>query len=220
MTTYEVDGVKFYTTLEERLNIGSHALGIALSVLGLILLVVRASLYGSAWHVVSVSVFGISMVALYTASTVYHSAREPRRRSRLRIVDHAAIYLLISGTYTPFTLLVLQGTIGWVIFGVSWGMALTGIVLKLFFTGRFKLVSTLMYVFMGWLIVFAIEPLVANLDPSGLAWLVAGGIAYTLGAVLYSIRAIRFNHAIFHLFVLLGSICHFVAVYAYLLPSR
>jgi hemolysin III len=126
---------------------------------------------------------------------------------------------LIAGTYTPFALVTLQGAAGWLLFGVVWGMALTGIVLKLFFTGRYKLISTLMYVFMGWLIVFFIKPLIANFPASGLAWLLAGGIAYTLGAVLYSIPKVPFHHAIFHVCVVLGSVCHFVAVYGYVLPS-
>jgi hemolysin III len=150
---------------------------------------------------------------------VYHSATTPLLRNRLQIVDHAAIYILIAGTYTPYTLVVLPDTTGWIIFGVSWGMAASGIVLKIFFTGKYDLISTLMYVFMGWIIVFAFEPLVDALSEQGLFWLVAGGIAYTVGAVLYSIRKIKFNHAIFHVFVLLGSACHFVSIYFYILPQ-
>ena len=139
------------------------------------------------------------------------------KRSRLRIMDHASIYLLIAGTYTPFVLIVLQGSIGWIIFGISWGMALVGITLKIFFTGRYRLLSTLMYLFMGWLIVFAIVPLIEKMPVMGMRWLVAGGLAYTLGAILYAIRKIPLNHAIFHIFTLVGSICHFVAVYLYVI---
>jgi hemolysin III len=135
------------------------------------------------------------------------------------VVDHATIYVLIAGTYTPFTLVTLNGWVGWTIFGVSWAMALTGITLKLFFTGRYDLFSTLMYVFMGWIVVFAIKPLINSLSAEGLWWLMAGGLAYTVGAILYSIKKIKFNHAIFHMFVLLGSFCHFVSVYWYVLPS-
>ncbi len=208
-----------YSPAEERINIASHALGFVLSVVALVLLVVHASRHGNAWHIVSFSIFGASLVTLYAASTIYHSAKNPVLRSRLRVVDHATIYILIAGTYTPFTLVTLGGFAGWTIFGVSWGMALVGIILKIFFTGKHDLISTLMYVFMGWIIVFAIEPLIHNLSSDGLFWLVTGGVSYTLGAVLYSIKKVRFNHAIFHVFVLIGSACHFVSVYFYVLPS-
>jgi len=209
---------QFYPPLEEKINIISHATGLLLSIIALAFLVTRASLYGDVWHVVSLSIFGASLIVLYTASTVYHSSKAPQARSQLRIVDHASIYVLIAGTYTPFTLVTLNGTVGWVIFAISWGMALTGITLKLFFTGRYRLLSTAMYIFMGWLIIFAIKPLINNLPVDGIYWLVAGGLAYTLGGILYSIKKIKFNHAIFHVFVLLGSFCHFIAVYFYVLP--
>ncbi len=216
----KMDDTKHYSAAEEKINIASHTFGFVLSVIALVLLVVHASQHGNAWHIVSFSVFGISLVTLYAASTIYHSAKNPVIRNRLRIVDHATIYILIAGTYTPFTLITLGGFAGWTIFGVSWGMAVTGIVLKIFFTGKHDLISTLMYVFMGWIIVFAIEPLIHNLSADGLFWLVAGGIAYTVGAVLYSIKKIKFNHAIFHVFVLIGSACHFISVYFYVLPGN
>jgi len=215
-----MDGLKHYTPLEEKTNIISHAIGLVLSIAALVLLVMRASLYGNAWHIVSASIFGASLISLYAASTFYHSATDLRRRTRLRIIDHATIYVLIAGTYTPFSLVTLNGSIGWMIFGVSWGMALAGITLKLFFTGRFNVLSTLMYVFMGWIIVFAITPLINSLSTEGLFWLFAGGVAYTTGAIIYSIKKIKFNHAIFHIFVLLGSFCHFVSVYFYVLPGE
>jgi hemolysin III len=211
--------LKYYPATEERFNIATHALGLLFSVAALLALVTRALRHGDAWHLVSCSVFGLSLVALYTASTAYHGSREPALRARLRTVDHASIYVLIAGTYTPFALVTLNGPIGWSIFGLTWGMAATGIGLKLFYTGRFEIVSTLMYVFMGWLIIFFVKPLIESFPPAGLAWLLAGGIAYTLGAVLYSIGRIPFNHALFHLLVLLGSICHFVAVFGYVLPT-
>jgi len=214
-----MNSLKFYSPLEEKTNIISHAIGLVLSVVALVLMVMRASQYGNGWHIVSVSIFGVSLMTLYAASTLYHSAKDPTVRSRLRIMDHATIYVLIAGTYTPLTLITLNSTTGWVIFGVSWGMALSGIVLKLFFTGRFNLLSTLMYVFMGWIIIFAIKPLINSLSAEGLFWLFAGGVAYTTGAILYSIKKIKFNHAIFHMFVLLGSFCHFISVYCYVLPS-
>lgn len=213
----DTDSAKFYSLAEERLNILSHALGLALSVVGLVLLLIRSISHGDATQVVTSTIFGISMIMLYAASTAYHSAESVEVRTKLRIVDHAAIYILIAGTYTPFSLLALGGRTGWLILIASWTMAAIGITLKLFFTGRFKLLSTLMYVFMGWLIVFAIEPLVANFDAGGLRWMIAGGISYTVGAIIYSIKSIPFNHAIFHGFVLGGTVCHFMAVYLYLL---
>lgn len=211
--------IKHYSAAEERINILSHVLGFVLSIVALVLLVRHASINGDVWHVVSFSVFGVSLMILYAASTVYHSARNIQFRRKMRIVDHASIYILIAGTYTPFTLVTLNGFSGWMIFGITWGMAVVGIVLKLFYTGKYDAVSTLMYVFMGWIIVFAIEPLIDNLSSDGLFWLVAGGMAYTTGAILYSIKKIKFNHAIFHVFVLAGSFCHFVSVYFYILPG-
>ncbi len=210
-----------YPPAEERINIASHAMGLLFSAIGVVFLVVKAASYGTAIHIVSVAVFGASLVALYAASSFYHSATEPKLRKTLRTVDHAAIYVLIAGTYTPFALVTLGGAIGWTIFGVAWGFALTGIALKLFFTGRFNHLSTAMYVFMGWMIVFAIKPLIASLASEGLAWLGAGGVSYTVGALVYSIKKIPFGHAAFHILVVLGSACHFVAVYYFVLaPSN
>ncbi len=211
--------LKLYSPAEERINIGSHVLGLVLSVAALVMLVSRALSYGNAVYTLSFTVFGASMVCLYLASTLYHSATDLKARTRLRIIDHATIYILIAGTYTPFCLVTLSGPTGWIVFSVSWGMAATGVVLKLFFTGHFELLSTLMYVFMGWMVIFVVEPMIANLPLEGLIWLVAGGIFYTTGAVIYSIRKVPFNHAIFHLFVLAGSFCHFIAVYRYVRPS-
>ncbi len=204
-----------YSPAEERINIATHALGFLLSIFALVALLLRANATNSILVLTSFGLFGISLVILYGVSTLYHSAKNPLLRSRLRIADHASIYLLIAGTYTPFALVVLQGSIGWFLFASSWLMALAGITLKLFYTGRFRLLSTLLYVFMGWIIVFAIGPLQESLDPQGLAWTLAGGIAYTLGALLYTIKRLPLNHAIFHLFVVMGSSCHFIAVYFY-----
>ena len=215
-----VNNIKYYSPTEELINISSHAFGFVLSIIALVFLIIHATSHGNSWHITSFSIFGASLIILYAASTYYHSVKAPALRQKMRIVDHASIYVLIAGTYTPFTLVTLNGTTGWLIFGVSWGMALSGIVLKLFFTGRFKLVSTLMYVFMGWMIIFAIQPLINNLPTEGLQWLVYGGVAYTLGAILYAIKKIKFNHAIFHIFVLLGSFCHFVSIYFYVLPHQ
>ena len=208
---------KYYSPIEEKINVISHAVGFFLSIVALVFLVVRAGMYGNVLHVVSFTIFGVSLMVLYAASSLYHNAKQPEVRKRLKIFDHASIYVLIAGTYTPFTLVTLQGSAGWVIFGVSWGIALVGITLKLFFTGRYSIASTVMYVLMGWVIIFAIKPLVHNLSADGLFWLFLGGVAYTVGAVLYSIKKIKFNHAIFHLLVLIGSFCHFVSIYFYVL---
>jgi hemolysin III len=216
----DIEGIKYYSPIEEKINIISHATGFILSIVAFVLLVTHANLHGDVWHIVSFSIFGASLIILYAASTFYHSAKKSELRNRLKIIDHASIYVLIAGTYTPFTLVTLKGTIGWVIFGTSWGLALTGIILKLFFTGKYNLISTIMYVLMGWVIVFAIKPLINNLPLEGLLWLIAGGISYTIGAILYSIKKIKFNHAIFHMFVLMGSFCHFMSVFFYVLPSE
>jgi len=216
----DTEGIKCYSPLEEKINIISHAMGFILSIVALVLLVTHACLHGDVRHIVSFSIFGASLMMLYAASTFYHLAKKPALRNKLKIMDHASIYVLIAGTYTPFTLVTLKGATGWVIFGISWGLALTGIILKLFFTGKYDLISTIMYILMGWVIVFAIKPLIRNLPLEGLLWLFAGGISYTVGAVLYSIEKIKFNHAIFHLFVLIGSFCHFMSVFFYVLPSE
>jgi hemolysin III len=216
----DIEGMKNYSPIEEKINIISHAIGFILSIVALVLLVTHANLHGSVWHVVSFCIFGASLIILYAASTFYHSAKTPELRNRLRIIDHASIYVLIAGTYTPFTLVTLNGSIGWVIFCISWGLALTGIILKLFFIGKYNLISTLMYVFMGWVMVFAIKPLINNFSLDGLLWLFAGGMAYTMGAILYSIKKIKYNHAIFHVLVLIGSFSHFVSVFFYVLPSE
>lgn len=210
---------KYYPPSEERINVATHAAGLLLSVVGLCLLVIRALGHGDALLLAGFSVFGLSLIVLYAASTVYHSAREPGLRVKLRTVDHASIFVLIAGTYTPVALVTLGGPVGWSLFGIVWGMAIAGIVLKLFFTGRFRFVSILIYVCMGWIIVFFIGPLVRSIPQAGLAWLLAGGIAYTAGAIVYGAHKISFGHAIFHFLVLIGSICHFIAVYHYVLPA-
>ncbi|MCU7834599.1 MAG: hemolysin III family protein [gamma proteobacterium symbiont of Taylorina sp.] len=209
--------VKFYSPLEEKINIISHASGLILSIIALILLVTNKHINGNLLYLFSFGVFGISLIVLYAASTFYHNAIDPVLRNKLRIIDHASIYVLIAGTYTPFTLITLNSQSGLNIFYISWIMAFTGIILKIFFTGKYQLISTLIYIFMGWMIVFAIEELVSQLSSEGLFWLVSGGLSYTLGAILYGIKRIKFNHAIFHIFVLIGSFSHFIAVRYYIL---
>jgi len=212
--------ITFYEKKEEKLNVISHGIGLILSIVALVLLVVNANTYGSTWHIVSFSIYGASLIVLYSASTLYHYVQSPKLRYRLNIFDHAAIYILIAGTYTPFALVVLKGWVGWTIFGVSWGMAISGVVLKLFYTGKYDKISTAAYVLMGWLVIFAIKPLVANFSFEGLMWLLSGGLFYTFGALLYSMKRIKYNHAIFHIFVLLGSFSHFIAVFFYVLPIK
>ncbi len=170
-------------------------------------------------YLISVSIFGASMVLLYAASTFYHSAKATRLRIRLNIIDHAAIYILIAGTYTPFALVTLEGTTGITILWIVWLLALAGVILKLFFTGKYNLISTIMYVAMGWLIIFAINPLMQNLSTEGLWWLFGGGISYTIGAILFMQKKLPYNHAIFHIFVLLGTFAHFISIYFYLIPA-
>lgn len=213
----KVENIKEYSNTEEFLNVITHALGFLLSILATVLLVVKASLSGSAWQIVSVSIFGASMLILYLASTLYHAAKNPERRRRLNVFDHASIYVLIAGTYTPFLLVTLRGPWGWSLFGVIWGAALAGIIFKLFYTGRFTLASTIAYVVMGLLVLVAIQPLVSNLSINGLYWLLAGGISYIVGAVLYLQRKMPYHHAIFHVFVLMGTFSHFWAIYNYVI---
>lgn len=216
----QLNKITFYEPKEEKFNVISHAIGLVLSIVALFLLVTYSSLNGSVWHIVSFSIFGASLIILYLASTLYHYAKNPKLRYRLNIFDRSAIYILIAGTYTPFTLVVLNGWVGWTIFALSWGLAITGIVLKLFFTGKYDKISTLAYVLMGWLIIFAVKPLIMNFSFEGLMWLLSGGIFYTVGAILYSIKRIKYNHAIFHIFVLLGSFSHFVTIFFYVLPIK
>ncbi|MFD1096491.1 PAQR family membrane homeostasis protein TrhA [Salegentibacter chungangensis] len=208
----------FYPPEEERFNVLSHGFGFVLSIIGLVLLVMRANELGEILPMVSFSIFGASMILLYAASTFYHSAKTHKLRYSLNILDHASIYVLIAGTYTPFALVTLNGEIGWLMFGVVWAMALAGIILKLFYTGRYQRISTLMYVVMGWIVILAIKPLAENLPTAGLTWLFVGGISYTIGAILFSLDRIKFNHAIFHMFVLFGTFCHFLSIYYYVLP--
>jgi hemolysin III len=210
--------VKCYPPLEEKINVISHAIGLFASIVALILLIEHSATFDGILPLFSFVLYGLSLVMLYAASTFYHNSSEPTLRAKLRIVDHAAICVLIAGTYTPLTVVTLNGPIGWAVFTVSWSLAAVGIILSIFFTGKFKILSTLIYVLMGWMIVFAIKPLIDSLDEIGLRWLLAGGLAYTVGAVIYSVKAIKFNHAIFHVFVIIGSFCHFMTVYFYVLP--
>lgn len=203
-----------YIPAEERLNIITHAFGAILSIIGMGTLMNESDNWT---QLISSITFGMSLIILYTASTLYHAAKDSKRRAKLRVFDHASIYVLIAGTYTPICLITLSESIGIILLGVIWGVAICGVVLKLFFTGQYDRLSTIMYVAMGWIAIFAIKPLLATMDFSGLLWLLIGGIFYTLGAILYSIRSLPFNHAIFHFFVLGGSVSHFIMIYSYVL---
>jgi hemolysin III len=205
---------------EELANVLTHGAGAVASLAGGAVLLTVAALQGDGWKVASSAVFGTTLVLLYTASTLYHAARSPVAKARLKVLDHCAIYLLIAGSYTPFTLVGLRGGWGWSLFGVVWGLAVVGTIFKLFFTGRFPRLSTATYIAMGWLAVIAIVPMVQRLPAVTLAWMVAGGVTYTLGTIFYHSRRIRYAHAIWHLFVIGGSACHFVAVLTQMLPAN
>jgi hemolysin III len=203
----------FYSEKEERLNILTHGFGLLLSVIAFPFLVKKSLNYHAFWKIASFCIYGLSMVILYAASTFYHAAKEPKLRRRLNILDHAAIYVLIAGTYTPFCLVVLPPKLGWYMFIFVWLFAITGVILKLFFTGRFDKLSTALYLLMGWQVVFVIKPLMENLSDKGLLYLFLGGVFYTVGAIFYSLKKMKYSHATFHVFVLLGSLSHFLAVF-------
>ena len=202
----------FYTKGEEIANAITHGIGAALAIAALVLLIVFAVMKGTVWHVVSFSVFGATLVILYLESTLYHSITNKRAKRLFRKFDHMSIFLLISGTYTPYCLTVLRGWLGWTIFGIVWGSTVLGIVLKSFYTGKKDTLSTILYIVMGWLIVIAIKKMYLSMSFIGVMFLVLGGVLYTGGAFFYSKDKMRFNHGIWHLFVIGGSVCHFFSV--------
>jgi hemolysin III len=204
-----------YSIREEIANSVSHGIGVCLSIAGLVVLVVLAASQGDVWRIVSFSIYGTSLILMFLGSTLYHSFSHPAIKHVLKIIDHSMIYLLIAGTYTPFMLVSLRGPWGWTLFGIIWGLALTGILLKIILIGKHRLLSTLTYLAMGWLCVIALKQMIASIPPAGMYWLVAGGLCYTIGAIFYSVRKIPFNHAIWHLFVLGGSICHYFSILFY-----
>ncbi len=204
---------------EELANALLHGLGTLLAVAGLVVLVTFSVLRGDAWHVVSTAIFGTSLVLQYLASTLYHAFPWPGVKRVFKILDHAAIYVLIAGTYTPIALVTLRGPWGWTIFGLVWGLALAGITVQAVFPGRMRGLMTGLYVAMGWIVVAAFPPLLSALDPGGVAWMVAGGLVYTAGVFFYYRKRFRFSHAVWHVFVLGGSACHFFAVLFYVVPA-
>lgn len=204
------------TQFEEQLNAWSHAIGALLGVVGLIVLILNVNSTKN-WSLFSVVVYGLSIIILFTASTLYHAIKNDNRKYYFRIVDHISIYLLIAGTYTPVLLILLPDTLGWTLFWIVWGIAAFGVVLKLFFTGKFETFSTLLYLVMGWLIVFDFSTLSERIDNNGLLLLFAGGLFYTVGIVFYAIEKIPYNHVIWHFFVLAGAISHFFMIYGYII---
>ncbi len=209
------ENVKYYPPKEEKVNIISHGIGLILSVVAFVFLVFKSFEFSEFSHVISFIVFGASLVLLYAASTFYHAAKTDKKRHRLNVLDHASIYVLIAGTYTPYALITLPDDVGRIILITIWSVALAGVILKLFYAGRYQVFSTIMYVLMGCIIIFAVQPLVDNFSFGGLLWLLLGGISYVIGAVIFSFNKIHFNHAIFHFFVLGGSICHFISIQFY-----
>jgi hemolysin III len=200
-------------------NAITHGIGAVLAIAGAIYLI-AASTRGTPWQVVSCSVFAVTLVLVYVCSTLYHSLVRTRARHVLHILDHSAIYLLIAGTYTPFCLVTLRGPLGWTIFGVEWGLAVSGIIFKSFAVGRFEAASTLVYLGQGWFAVVAVAPLLHTLGWHGLLWMGAGGAAYTLGIAFFALDRLRYFHALWHLFVLAGSVAHYFAILFYVVAAR
>ena len=209
-----------YSLGEEIANTITHGIGAGLSVAGLTLLVVLAGLYGDVYQIVSFSIYGATLVILYLASTLYHGFQHPRVKRVFKVIDHASIYLLIAGTYTPFLLVRVRSAPGWTLLIIVWGLAILGVGFKAVFVNRFQKVSVLTYILMGWLSVVAGKEMLTNIPAGGLIWLAVGGVVYTVGVIFYVIKRIPYNHAIWHLFVLGGSICHFFGILFYLAPAH
>lgn len=207
-----------YSVGEEIAHSITHGIGALLSIAGLAVLVAYSSLNGNAWHIVSSSIYGSTLIILYSASTLYHAITNPKAKSVLQQLDHAAIYLLIAGTYTPFLLVSLRGVWGWSLFGVIWSIAIAGMVLEFVSAERFKKVSLWLYLGMGWIVVLAIKPMLMQVETGGLVLLLAGGLSYSLGVIFYVREQMAFHHAIWHLFVLAGSVLHFFSVLFYVIP--
>lgn len=209
-----------YSVKEEIANSITHGIGIVLAIAALGILATFASIYGNPWHVISVSVYGFTLILLYTASTLYHSIQAPRTKTILQILDHSAIYMLIAGTYTPFTLVNLRGPWGWSLFSVVWCLAFIGTAIQLKRMERWRVVSLVLYIGMGWTVLVAIKPLISSVAKGGLILLLLGGLAYTFGIIFYGWKSLKFNHAVWHIFVLTGSIFHFFAVFYYVIPMQ
>ncbi|WP_339061393.1 hemolysin III family protein [Tepidibacillus marianensis] len=209
-----------YTRNEEIANAITHGIGVLLSIAALVLLIVFASLKGTALHIVSFSIYGATMLILYLSSTLLHSFPEGKVKDLFEFFDHSSIYLFIAGTYTPLMLIVVKGALGWTMFGIVWGIALIGIIFKLFFVKRFLFLSTLFYILMGWSVVFTFHPILQSIPFTGIVLLVVGGLLYTVGTIFYVWRGFPYHHAVWHLFVLGGSVTHFLTILFYVLPIR
>ncbi len=210
---------KPYSIAEEIANAVSHGIGAVLSIAGLAVLVAYASVYGDVWHIVSVSIYGTTMILLYTASTLYHAIWQPQAKKVLQQIDHAAIFLLIAGTYTPFTLVNLRADWGWLLFALVWSIAAIGIVVEIYSRKPNRRLSLTLYLSLGWLVVIAIQPMLNHVAPGGLILLLAGGLCYSLGVIFYVWKRLYHHHAIWHLFVLAGSSFHFFSVLFYVIPD-
>ena len=205
--------MKKYSHMEEYMNSISHYLGAGMAVVGLAFLIMRAVRLGDINHIISFSIFGSALILLYTMSGTYHLLYPGRTKDIFKILDHSAIYILISGSYTPYLLTVVEGRAAIVLLVIQWGLTLAGIIFKLKFTGRFTLVSTLIYLFMGWMVMFIFKNLKMNLDPLSLKLLIASGITYTVGAVFYLMKNVRYTHVVWHLFVVGGSVLNYLSIY-------
>ncbi|WP_106497782.1 PAQR family membrane homeostasis protein TrhA [Lentibacillus sp. Marseille-P4043] len=206
-----------YTKQEEVAHAVTHGIGVLLSIAGLVLLIVNASLNGNPWQIVSVTIFGVTMLFMYATSTIVHSLPDGKWKDIFQIFDHSSIYLFIAGTYTPLLLVHLRSDLGWILFGTVWGIAIFGIIFKIFFVKKFLVLSTLFYILMGWLIVLVWGPLTAIMDENGILLLIAGGLFYTVGAIFYVWRSFPFHHAVWHLFVIAGSAFHFFSIFYYVI---
>lgn len=209
---------KAYSIAEEVAHAVTHGIGAIASIVGLVVMVIWAAAYGDAWHIVSASIYGASLIILYLASTLYHAFPWPRVKSFFQQMDHAAIYLLIAGTYTPFALINLRGPWGWALLGVVWSIAIIGVILELAIENRKKWLSLSLYLGLGWMAIVAIKPMLSSVESGGLILLLAGGLAYSLGVIFYVWKSLKFHHAIWHVFVLAGSVLHFFSIFYYVLP--
>jgi len=212
--------LKRYSIGEEIANGITHGIGVILAVCALATMAFFAGIYGDAWHVISVSVYGATLILLYTASTLYHSIQAPRAKNIFQIIDHLAIYILIAGTYTPFTLVSLRGPWGWSLFAVIWCLAFVGTAIQLGQMTRGRTVSLVLYVGMGWTVLVAMKPLISSVATGGIILLFLGGLAYTFGILFYRWKSLKFHHAVWHIFVLAGSSLHFFAVLFYVIPIK
>lgn len=209
-----------YSINEEIANSITHGIGIILAIIALGILIACTSIYGNPKHIISVSVYGVTLILLYTTSTLYHSLQHPRTKYIFQRLDHSAIFLLIAGTYTPITLISLSGPWGWSLFAVIWCLAVIGTAIQFGQTNRWRVVSLALYIGMGWSVIVAIKPLLLSVAPGGIILLFLGGLAYTFGVLFYRWKKLKFHHAIWHVFVLTGSILHFFAVLFYVIPTQ